>query len=97
MRSTLAAAALVLALGIPAARADEKPVELKSAPGRDIVEANCAVCHSLDYIRINSPFMGAKAWEGEVSKMINAYGAPIEPADAKAIADYLVKNYGGPS
>jgi sulfite dehydrogenase (cytochrome) subunit B len=26
--------------------------------------------------------------------MIKAYGAPIEDADAKAIADYLAKNYG---
>jgi hypothetical protein len=26
--------------------------------------------------------------------MIKAYGAPIDDADAKAIADYLKKNYG---
>jgi hypothetical protein len=26
--------------------------------------------------------------------MINAFGAPIDQADAKAIADYLKKNYG---
>jgi hypothetical protein len=25
--------------------------------------------------------------------MIKAYGAPVDDADAKAIADYLAKNY----
>jgi hypothetical protein len=30
-----------------------------------------------------------------VAKMINAFGAPIDPADAKTIADYLKANYGG--
>jgi len=26
--------------------------------------------------------------------MINAFGAPVAPEDAKTIVDYLVKNYG---
>ena len=30
----------------------------------------------------------------EVTKMIKAFGAPINDADAKIIADYLKKNYG---
>jgi hypothetical protein len=29
-----------------------------------------------------------------VAKMINAFGAPIDAADAKAIGDYLKANYG---
>ena len=29
-----------------------------------------------------------------VTKMIKAFGAPIDDADAKAIAEYLKKNYG---
>ena len=81
---------------IAAAHAEERDVPLKEAPGRDLVEAHCAACHSLDYIRTNAPFMTAKVWDAEVTKMINAYGAPIEPADAKAITDYLVRNYGNP-
>ena len=76
------------------ARAEEKPVQLKKADGLDKVEANCAACHSLDYIRMNSPFPNAAMWDAEVTKMIKAYGAPIDEADAKAIADYLKKNYG---
>lgn len=90
---TLAIAALVTAFAVPAL-ADEKPVELKKAPGLDKVEANCAACHSLDYVLMNSPYPNAALWDAEVTKMIKAYGAPIEDADAKAIKDYLAKNYG---
>lgn len=87
-------AVMLAACGITAAWAEEKPVELKQAPGRDKVEANCAACHSLDYIQMNSPYPNAALWDAEVSKMIKAFGAPIDDADAKAIADYLKKNYG---
>jgi mono/diheme cytochrome c family protein len=84
---------LVTALAT-AAIADEKPVQLKKAPGLDKVEANCASCHSLDYVLMNSPFPDATAWDATVTKMIKAFGAPIDEAEAKVIADYLKKNYG---
>lgn len=87
---------LVAAAATTGALAEEKPVPLKEAPGHDLVESNCGSCHSLDYIRMNSPFMTGKAWEAEVKKMINAFGAPIEPADAKTIIEYLTRNYGSP-
>ncbi len=45
-------------------------------------------------IRRPAIFPTAKLRETEVNKMINAFGAPIEPADAKTIVDYLTKNYG---
>jgi sulfite dehydrogenase (cytochrome) subunit B len=77
-----------------AALAGEEPVQLKRAAGVDKVETNCAVCHSLDYIEMNSPFLNAAGWDAEVTKMINAFGAPISPADAKIISDYLKANYG---
>ncbi len=81
-------------MSIPAAAA-ETPVKLKAAPGLDLVEANCQACHSLAYIPMNSPFLKPAQWDAEVGKMIKAFGAPIDEADAKAIADYLKKNYGG--
>ena len=84
---------LATAIALPAA-AQEKPVELKKAPGLDKVEANCSGCHSLDYIVMNSPFPSPVLWEAEVTKMIKAFGAPIGDADAKLIAEYLKKNYG---
>ena len=90
----IAAALSMLLIAAPAA-ADEKPIALKQAAGRDAVEANCAACHSLDYIQMNSPFLNAAGWDAAVTKMIKTFGAPIDDADAKAIADYLKANYGG--
>ncbi|HEV2957975.1 MAG TPA: cytochrome c [Xanthobacteraceae bacterium] len=90
---TLAIALLAALLAAPAA-AQEKPVTLKKGAGLDQVEANCGACHSLDYIQMNSPFLTAAMWDAEVAKMINAFGAPISEADARAIADYLKANYG---
>ena len=93
IRMGVAIAALA-ALAVPAL-AQEQTVELKSAPGKDVVEQNCGGCHSLDYVRMNSPFMKPEVWDAEVAKMIKTFGAPITDADAKTIRDYLVQNYGG--
>ena len=92
MRATLLLTSLLLAAGVVIAA--EQRVALKDGPGRDKVEANCAACHSLDYILGNSPFMNRTVWDAEVTKMIKAFGAPISDADAKEIVDYLTKNYG---
>jgi len=91
MKSILVCAALLIALP---AFAEEKPVELKPGPDRDMVAANCGACHTVDYIGTNSPFMDRTVWTAEVNKMINVFGAPIEAPDATKIIDYLVKNYG---
>lgn len=80
-------------IALPAA-ADEQEIALKKAPGVEKVEANCQACHSLSYIPMNSPFINAAGWSAEVNKMIKVMGAPIDDADAKAIAEYLAKNYG---
>lgn len=76
------------------AAAQEQSITLKPGPGLDKVQANCSTCHSLDYIQMNSPFLNAAGWNAEVTKMIKAMGAPIGDEDAKAIVDYLAKNYG---
>lgn len=83
----------LLALAMPA-RADETAVRLKEGPGRQLVEANCVMCHSLDYIQMNSVFLDRKGWEASVNKMIKVMGAPVGEADAKAIVDYLATQYG---
>lgn len=93
MKARLVPTSLLLVLST-VSFAEEQPVPLKDAPGRDVVQNNCATCHSLDYPRTNSVFMDRKAWESEVNKMIATYGAPIAPEDAKAIVEYLVTNYG---
>lgn len=92
MRTILIAFAASLLAGT--ALADEQVINLKPGPGLDKVENNCAACHSLGYIVMNSGFLGSAGWDAEVTKMIKAFGAPIDDTDAKTIADYLKKNYG---
>ena len=89
------ALAFAAALIASSAQADEQVMKLKPGNGLDKVEANCQACHTLAYIPMNSPFLKPAAWDAEVTKMIKAFGAPIDDADAKVIADYLKANYGG--
>jgi mono/diheme cytochrome c family protein len=88
--------AALLAFGLLAmpALADEAQIALKDGAGRELVEGNCSMCHSLDYIQMNSVFLDRKGWEGSVTKMVKVMGAPISNADAAAIVDYLARNYG---
>ena len=74
--------------------AGEGDVRLKDAPGKELVTANCSMCHSLDYIQMNSPFLDRKGWEASVGKMIKAMGAPVAEADVQKIVDYLASQYG---
>lgn len=83
-----------LALSGAVCWADEGQVKLKEGAGREVVEANCTMCHSLDYVQMNSPFLDRKGWEGSVNKMIKVMGAPIRNEDVAAIVDYLSSNYG---
>ena len=92
MHKTLLAAALAL-LTTPVF-ADEFALNLKKDVGSDAVQTHCGSCHSLDYILMNSPYPSAQLWDAEVTKMIKAFGAPIDDKDAEAIKVYLAKNYG---
>ena len=75
--------------------ADESSLKLKA--GGEVVENNCAACHSLDYPLMNSPFLDEKGWTAEVTKMVKVFGADISDADQKAIIAYLAANYGKPA
>jgi cytochrome c5 len=89
-RITLLSSLLLAALAL----ADESQVALKDASNKQLVEANCSMCHSLDYIPMNSVFLDRNGWDGSVTKMIKVMGAPISEQDAAAIVDYLARNYG---
>jgi mono/diheme cytochrome c family protein len=95
MKTFKIAIAFAITLLAGTAFADEQTIKLKPGAGVDKVEANCGACHSLAYIPMNSPFLKPAAWDAEIGKMIKAFGAPIDDADAKDIAGYLKKNYGG--
>ena len=58
------------------------------------MQSSCAICHSLDYIVMNSPFQDRAAWEKTVTKMVKVMGAPITAEDATAIVAYLDRHYG---
>jgi len=74
--------------------ADEAALTLKPGPGMEEVANNCGACHSLDYPLMNSGFLDAKGWDAEVTKMIKAFGANIDEADAAKIKAYLATHYG---
>jgi sulfite dehydrogenase (cytochrome) subunit B len=87
---------------VSAAAAQEKTItlpadhdygKLKPATHSDLAETQCQFCHSTDYI-VMQPRGDAKQWEGVVTKMIKVFGAPLSESDAKAITEYLTKNYG---
>jgi sulfite dehydrogenase (cytochrome) subunit B len=69
------------------------PMPLKQGTGMDVTRRYCSVCHSLDYITTQHKFNKA-SWQAEVNKMIKVFGAPIDEANAKVIADYIAASYG---
>ena len=75
------------------AGAAEGDFKLDPAPGVEVVQRNCMVCHSADYIPMNSPIADRKGWEAEVAKMINAFGAPVPKEDVETIVQYLTRHY----
>lgn len=68
--------------------------EAATGEGRELFIARCSSCHSLDYIEMHARFGTRALWESQVTKMRNAYKAPMSDEDAKAIVDYLVRQYG---
>ena len=75
----------------------EESVQLKDAPGRDLITGRCIICHSLEYIPSNAPAMNRAAWQKTILKMKDRFGAPITDEEAKQILDYLDSSYSGKS
>ena len=92
--SCKAAAALLGMLPGVALAADETSIALADGPERGQVQAACSMCHSLDYIVMNSPIQDQAGWEKTVNKMISVFGAPLTPEEASIIVSYLARNYG---
>lgn len=76
------------------ATAGENQIILKDRPGKNQVIAQCAICHSPDYITQHATVLDRAGWEKTVGKMINIMGAPINDYDKQIIIDYLAQNYG---
>lgn len=84
-----AAAAKVVRYTLP----EQATVTLPKGAGSKLVEAQCAACHSLDYITTQPRGKGKPFWDATVTKMVKVYGAPVEAKDADAIAAYLGRTY----
>lgn len=92
----LAAAALVgSAIAAPINyKTPDETAAFRPGPNLEVVQGNCAACHSSDYIATQPPMKDKKAfWQAEVTKMIKVYGAPIAEGDVGKIVDYLAATY----
>ena len=58
--------------------------------GAEVVNNNCLACHSVGMV-LTQPPLSRQTWEAEVTKMRNAYKAPIATEDVTSIVDYLSK------
>src|SRR5258706_16086018 len=101
MRRLLGPGLLVLALVAAAVAADKTipmPADhayatLRPGAGVEVTRQQCVSCHSTDYI-VMQPHGNAKQWDGVVTKMIKAFGAPVSDQDAKTSVQYLEKQCG---
>ncbi|HNQ72694.1 MAG TPA: c-type cytochrome [Verrucomicrobiota bacterium] len=65
----------------------------KPAPGAELVNGQCLVCHSVEYVSSQPP-MPRPFWSAAVKKMVDKYGANVPPDQIDPIVDYLYHNYG---
>jgi cytochrome c5 len=87
-------AGVIGAIATPVCATDETGFTLAEGEGKERVQAMCSMCHSLDYIVINSRFQDRTAWEKTVRKMVNVMGAPLTEEDVTVIVNYLAAHYG---
>lgn len=96
MRLLLALAALALVAAAPPTK--RLSVNLPDAEGllperygvsAEAANANCLACHSAAMITAQ-PRLSRVQWGETITKMRTVYAAPIDPADDKAILDWLV-------
>jgi cytochrome c5 len=64
-------------------------LELPPGPHLHEFQVACTTCHSTRLAMTQPPFPKAK-WEATVKKMVDAYGAPLSPAEQARAVDYLV-------
>ena len=86
--------ALLLSAGpVLAQEQEQEQVTLKPGPGLDVVTTTCAICHTLNYIKMNSVFLSPDDWKAEVTKMQQALGGPFDDDTAATIVKYLSATY----
>ena len=71
----------------------EEKIAFKSAPGAQLAQASCIMCHSHEYITTQPP-LTRDQWKASVTKMLQKYAAPVPPENVEALLDYLAQSYG---
>jgi cytochrome c5 len=68
--------------------------DLPEGPGKDILEANCTICHDLD--RVKSKHYDKDSWQGIIESMRDKRDGPKDLTDEEiqVLANYLTKNFG---
>lgn len=82
-----------IALGADAWKLPADTAKLKPGAGVPLVMANCALCHSADYIS-TQPRLTRAQWQATVVKMQQKYGAPIATNSIASLVEYLADAYG---
>jgi hypothetical protein len=89
--------------GLPAGANDVRTIRLPPEtavlrssllPGYEIAVQKCGICHSADYVNLQPPGMSVTQWTAELTKMRNAYGAPLDEIDINLLSVYLATAYG---
>ena len=81
-------AAGVLKIDLPPETASFKP-----GAGAEIANAQCLICHSVDYVVMQPP-LGRPLWVATVKKMREKYGAEVPDELVDRIVNYLSTYYG---
>jgi len=87
----IAANCFSMEIDMPIETAVYRPSDL---PGYQLVQKNCIVCHSAQYVSTQPPASPRSYWTAEVHKMQKSFGAPIDEKEMPEMVDYLAKTYG---
>ncbi|HEY8976662.1 MAG TPA: cytochrome c [Burkholderiaceae bacterium] len=96
----LAVACVAAGLALPLAAKDIQlppdAVQLKPSPlpGYAKAQANCTMCHSAEYMRMQPPTAARPYWDAMVHRMKTVFKAPVADEDMPEIVDYLARTYG---
>jgi virginiamycin B lyase len=70
--------------------ASRPEAQLPDGEGKDIVQTNCGVCHSLN--NVTNSGHSPEEWRNTVAMMLNV-GAPVPADKVEVVTNYLIKNY----
>jgi glucose dehydrogenase len=77
--------------GVPWTSSPRESARLPSGPGRQIVQADCTLCHGVE--NITRSRLSRAQWRATVRDMMSR-GAPVTTAEYGALLDYLTDNFG---